>query len=250
MGRNHALCEALVWFGAAGIFAALILLAFRGLAPVGLRHGLISLAMAIGAGFAVAKSHFDVAFLPIALGCGYAVHLAGDMLTSSGVPLLWPWDKHFSVAGIRSHGIGQGTDIRLDYDDPADCPGSSCCWYLACWQLKLVGSRIISGRQCTQKRNRQAGDISSGDTHRGGIRHGQRIKLEAARSEDTSAATLKMLAMDKGWWIRKAVVRNPSTPVDMLGKLAGDKNEWVCQAVAANKNILVEVLARLAGNGH
>ncbi len=31
-------------------------------------------------------------WLPVAVGLGAAVHVAGDMLTGSGVPLLWPWE--------------------------------------------------------------------------------------------------------------------------------------------------------------
>ncbi|MBI9114927.1 metal-dependent hydrolase [Sanguibacter suaedae] len=30
-------------------------------------------------------------WLPVAVGLGFAVHIAGDMLTTGGVPLLWPW---------------------------------------------------------------------------------------------------------------------------------------------------------------
>lgn len=31
-------------------------------------------------------------WLPVAVGLGAAVHVAGDMLTDAGVPLLWPWE--------------------------------------------------------------------------------------------------------------------------------------------------------------
>lgn len=30
-------------------------------------------------------------WLPLCIGIGYLTHIAGDMLTSGGVPLLWPW---------------------------------------------------------------------------------------------------------------------------------------------------------------
>lgn len=30
-------------------------------------------------------------WLPVAVGVGVAVHIAGDLLTTGGVPLLWPW---------------------------------------------------------------------------------------------------------------------------------------------------------------
>ena len=81
---------------AAAVFAFLILLAFRGLAPVGFRHGLIAFAVAVGSGVGVALGRIDVMFLPVAVGVGYSIHLVGDMLTTGGVPLLWPWKKHFS----------------------------------------------------------------------------------------------------------------------------------------------------------
>lgn len=94
-------------------FGILILLAFRGLAPLGFRHGLIAFAVAAGAGAGVALGRLDVAWFPLALMVGYGIHLLGDILTSGGVPLLWP--LHHRVAWpILSHtGSGRETVFSL-----------------------------------------------------------------------------------------------------------------------------------------
>lgn len=50
-----------------------------------------SLALALAAFITVAApTEWD--WLPVAVGLGAAVHIAGDMLTDGGVPLLWPWE--------------------------------------------------------------------------------------------------------------------------------------------------------------
>lgn len=68
----------------------LLLIAFRGLGPPGLRHGVLVLAMSGACAYGVAASRLDVAWLPWAVGVGYVLHLVGDMLTAGGVPLFWP----------------------------------------------------------------------------------------------------------------------------------------------------------------
>jgi membrane-bound metal-dependent hydrolase YbcI (DUF457 family) len=83
-------------------FGVLILLAFRAFAPIGFRHGLIATSVAAASGFAVAYGKLDVAWFPLALMVGYAIHLLGDILTSGGVPLFWPWKKRIALP-ILSH---------------------------------------------------------------------------------------------------------------------------------------------------
>ena len=46
-------------------------------------------ALVAGAFVAEAAPH-SITWLPLAVGLGYVVHIAGDMLTTGGVPLLWP----------------------------------------------------------------------------------------------------------------------------------------------------------------
>jgi len=82
--------------------ALLVLLAFRGLAPVGLRHGVLVVLIAGLAGVAVALGRVNMAWFPIALSAGYTIHLLGDMLTSGGVPLLWPDHRRIAFP-VLSH---------------------------------------------------------------------------------------------------------------------------------------------------
>ncbi len=50
-------------------------------------------ALALGlAGFITVAAPTEWDWLPVAVALGATVHVAGDMLTGSGVPLLWPWE--------------------------------------------------------------------------------------------------------------------------------------------------------------
>lgn len=85
------------WFGDLAIGAGLIsvlLVAFAARA-LGLsgdsRLGAWTLAVAL-AGFITITAPTEWTWLPVAVGLGAAVHVVGDMLTTGGVPLLWPWE--------------------------------------------------------------------------------------------------------------------------------------------------------------
>lgn len=42
-----------------------------------------------------------------AVAVGYLSHLVGDWLTPSGIPLLWPWSRTFSLNLFRTGGLGE-----------------------------------------------------------------------------------------------------------------------------------------------
>ncbi len=75
--------------------AVLFALFVRSVAPPGLRHGLVALALAAGGAWACV-SHVGTAWLVVALPAGVALHLVGDMLTAGGVPLFWPYGRSIS----------------------------------------------------------------------------------------------------------------------------------------------------------
>jgi len=75
--------------GSAVLLAVLFALFLRGVAPPGLRHGLIAFGLAVGGAWACV-THIDTGWLMAALPAGVALHLVGDMMTSGGVPLFWP----------------------------------------------------------------------------------------------------------------------------------------------------------------
>lgn len=53
-----------------------------------LRSWILALALAT---FVTLYAPNEWEWLPVAVGLGIATHIAGDMLTTGGVPLLWPW---------------------------------------------------------------------------------------------------------------------------------------------------------------
>lgn len=72
---------------------SLLLVAFAARALRLARRRLDAWALAIGlAGFITVAAPTEWDWLPVAVGLGAAVHIAGDMLTDGGVPLLWPWE--------------------------------------------------------------------------------------------------------------------------------------------------------------
>lgn len=77
----------------AGIFS-LLLVAFAAkalkLVREGGKTGPWILAILVSA-FIVFAAPEEFGWLPIAVGLGSAIHIAGDMLTTGGCPLLWPW---------------------------------------------------------------------------------------------------------------------------------------------------------------
>lgn len=76
----------------AGIMSVLMV-AFAARALGLARRRLDAWALALGlAGFITVAAPTEWDWLPVAVALGAAVHVAGDMLTGSGVPLLWPWE--------------------------------------------------------------------------------------------------------------------------------------------------------------
>jgi len=77
--------------GAGVLSLLLVAFAARALRLVRRRADAWALALALAAFVTVAApTTWD--WLPVAVGVGAAVHVAGDMLTGGGVPLLWPWE--------------------------------------------------------------------------------------------------------------------------------------------------------------
>ena len=99
-----------VALGQAGVPASVVPLGFclalciRGLIPRVFRPGhLVSLALAAGATWWI-WTHVGIgAWLPWAIAGGWAAHLGGDWLTTSGVPLLWPVSKRHFAWPILDH---------------------------------------------------------------------------------------------------------------------------------------------------
>lgn len=60
-----------------------------------------SLVVAIGVSYGIYKT-VGFSFVPFAVSLGWGTHLLGDMLTTGGVPLLWPFSKnHFDLAILK-----------------------------------------------------------------------------------------------------------------------------------------------------
>ncbi|MCC2315004.1 metal-dependent hydrolase [Cellulomonas xiejunii] len=72
---------------------SLLLVAFAARALRLARRRLDAWALALAlAGFITVAAPTEWDWLPVAVGLGATVHVAGDMLTGGGVPLLWPWE--------------------------------------------------------------------------------------------------------------------------------------------------------------
>lgn len=69
----------------------------------GHRGALHSLVAAAAAALAVGLAGGPA--LALAAGAGYLAHLLGDLLTPSGVPLLWPWPGRVRVPLVRTGGL-------------------------------------------------------------------------------------------------------------------------------------------------
>lgn len=92
---------------AAVVVGILMLIGFRVVAPPGLRHGAVVLVVAAASAYAVVNRHLGVSWLPAAVGFGYAAHLIGDMLTTGGVPLLWPSHRRYASPVLGHTGSGR-----------------------------------------------------------------------------------------------------------------------------------------------
>ncbi|MHB8294293.1 MAG: metal-dependent hydrolase [Acidimicrobiales bacterium] len=86
-----------------GVLASVILvglayaIALRSLIPAGLRPGYIMALVFAAAATWATWTYVGFAWTLWAVPLGVALHLAGDIVTSSGVPLLWPSKHHYSI---------------------------------------------------------------------------------------------------------------------------------------------------------
>ncbi|MCO6011547.1 metal-dependent hydrolase [Actinoallomurus purpureus] len=62
--------------------------------------GLVHAAVAFFIAFRLTHAGIDLWVVPVAVGVGYFVHLAGDSMTESGVNWLWPDRRRFRIASI------------------------------------------------------------------------------------------------------------------------------------------------------
>lgn len=88
-------------FGLAGRLLAHLVAAVSG-GHRGLTHSLLGLAMAgvlLGPLPALTPAPW---WFPLAVLLGCATHIAGDMLTVSGVPLMWPNERDYRLARLRT----------------------------------------------------------------------------------------------------------------------------------------------------
>ncbi|GAB2733115.1 metal-dependent hydrolase [Nocardioides pakistanensis] len=110
------------WIGEAGGIALGLWLAFLfAVATAALRlemtratslHYLISGVGGVALVSTSAFAHFPVDVIPWAVGIGVAAHIAGDMLTKEGCPLLWPISRQrFKVLMLTTEGFTERTII-------------------------------------------------------------------------------------------------------------------------------------------
>jgi len=92
---------------AAAVVAILVLIAVRGLIPFRLGYGWLAFVAAAGTGLAVARGDITVWWLPIVIAVGYLVHLLGDLVTRSGVPLLFPDHRRIAWPVLNVTGSGR-----------------------------------------------------------------------------------------------------------------------------------------------
>ncbi len=69
----------------------------------------------------------------------------------------------------------------------------------------------------------------------------ERERMKIAQSVDTSVETLKELAKDEDWGVRRADAENPKTPEETLSTLSHDVVLWV-RAAAASDGKLRKIL--------
>lgn len=92
-GQVTVATEALGELAVGAGLLSLLLVAFAAQALRLTRRRLDSWSLALAlAGFITVAAPTEWDWLPVAVGLGAAVHIAGDMLTDGGVPLLWPWE--------------------------------------------------------------------------------------------------------------------------------------------------------------
>ena len=69
-------------------------------------------------------------------------------------------------------------------------------------------------------------------------------KIDQAKNPNTPQETLKVLATDSDWRVRRWVAKNPNTPQEILEVLATCEYYWIRYDVANNPNA-TELIRRL-----
>ena len=80
--------------------------------PSGLRSGVFVLAGSVGAGYLGYTASPGI-WLVAASGLGYLVHLAGDIATTGGVPLLWPKERNLALPVLGDTGSLRESVVSL-----------------------------------------------------------------------------------------------------------------------------------------
>jgi inner membrane protein len=80
----------------------------------GVTHSLVAVGVALALGLSLYLAAPRYAAVGLAFALGYLGHLAGDMLTRSGVPLLWPKERRFHLLPekLRFH-TGGGAEYAV-----------------------------------------------------------------------------------------------------------------------------------------
>lgn len=90
------------------VVALTLSLGVRGILPCPLRPGRL-VALVLGTAAALAVAHFIGlgTWVPWALAGGWLAHLAGDVATTGGAPLAWPWHRRFALPVLGHTGSGR-----------------------------------------------------------------------------------------------------------------------------------------------
>jgi inner membrane protein len=73
----------------------------------GITHSLLAVVGGLAV-LSLVRGEPGLARMGAPLALGYLSHLAGDALTPSGVPLLWPWRQRFGVGLCATGGLMEG----------------------------------------------------------------------------------------------------------------------------------------------
>jgi membrane-bound metal-dependent hydrolase YbcI (DUF457 family) len=104
--------------GKAGLALLITLAVSSGLEALHLTNGHTADALGIAAAAAVVWAGWGLALVPLAVALGCAAHLAGDALTDSGIPLLWPLSMYRFKAWPEPFSFTTGTRPETLIVDP------------------------------------------------------------------------------------------------------------------------------------
>ncbi|HET9896640.1 MAG TPA: metal-dependent hydrolase [Streptosporangiaceae bacterium] len=116
--------------GKAGLVVFLSLLIASGLYALGV-HGHLADAFAVAGAIALTLSGIGLSHLALAVLIGCATHVAGDMLTDEGCPLLFPFSGHHFRLLPKPIAFTTGTKPELWVLDPALFGGLGLLLYRA-----------------------------------------------------------------------------------------------------------------------